>query len=731
MPHPARENRLLNTIEMRERRIVMRSRPYSIQLEVTTKCNLACIMCARDKYHGRGENLEDSVLEPVLRDLLPTAQDIIVSSFGEPLLYPGIERLFAEIDPASGLELGFFTNFLLMTEEMAEHIIRSGVAYINASIDGATRETYERIRAGGKWDTLIEKLEMFARVKKRLGAKTPILNLCVVGSTLNIDEAALFVDFAKQHGFDSVKYNPNLYVDDEEMDYMSLVHEQEKTVAKFREAFRRSVELDLHSNFHRKPFKVSVPRGGASPSPHDVSLARVALNWSKRAWRNGIGWRFENTWKQSGSTGKAFLFLSAIKARDKVLDSVPVLGNVRRKVPIPHVIPNDAPPRSCGNPWTHVHVKSDGLVYPCCFSDEVMGDLRKQSFDEIWNSEKYQDLRRSMKTGNYWASCRRASCNWVEGCHSSIYGAEIKANVGTELEIDGTHGATVALTIRNKSKFAWNPSTPPPDGLMADVLSTADQKMIRRNTRNACVMASYRLLSTANELIDEGEHVSVPADVAIGQTIELELPIRPVRYAGKLKLKIDLVHEGVTWFGERSNSALEIPLRVASVPFAPYIGAWNKARLNAALNRVLRPGDVVELPIRVTNMGTETLGGTEHGDFLSYHWRRENGEYAEWEGLRHALRDSVPVGGFCDETMRVMVPRDLETGRYRLEFDAVRENETWISTCWNRPMLAYPIRVAAHEGDEASLSDRTEDGKLLGWEPIGQCAPQTGNKGIW
>lgn len=729
MTHAARANRLRNTLDMRRRSIVVQSRPYSVQLEVTTKCNLACIMCARDKYHGRGANLTDDVLEPFLEQLFPTAHDIIVSSFGEPLLYPGVGTLFERIDPASGLKLGFFTNLLLLDEPMAERIVRSRVAYVNASIDGATKETYEAIRKGGKWETLLEKIALLNRVKARLGSRTPEVNLCVVGSTLNIDEAARFVDFAKQHGFASVKYNPNMYVDDEGMEWLSLTHEQEKTVRRFREAHRRAVELDMHTNFHRKPFKLDVPADPVSHG-HDVGAAQFVWNSAKRAWRNGIGWRLRNTWEQSGGTAPAFLWLGAIKAADKVVDSIPVVGAVRRKVPIPHTIPNDAPPKSCGNPWTHVHVKSDGLVYPCCFSDEVMGDLRRQSFEEIWNGEKYQDLRRSMKTAEYWGSCRRASCNWIEGAHSSIYGAEIGV-LDPLATLDGSAGASIRVRVRNGSRFAWNPSVPAKEGLAADLLASRDEKMIRENTRDARVTLSYRLLTAKDELVDEGEHVAVPADVKPGASFEMPLAVRPVRHAGKMKLKIDLVHEGVTWFGERCNSARDMAVEIVNVPFAAYLSAWDKNAVAAALDRAVKPGSDIMLPIRILNVGTAPLGGPERRDLLSYHWKSADGGVAEWEGLKLHIDQPIAPGAHRDVQLPVRVPASLPAGRYDVEIDVLREGETWLSTCWNRALLAWPTRVASSPEEEKAMATNDARGKLFVWEPRGQCVPNTGNKGIW
>lgn len=714
MTHPARHNRYLNTMEMRRRRTVVRSRPYSIQLEVTTKCNLACIMCARDKYHGRGRHLDDDILARFLEELLPTAQDVIVSSFGEPLLYPKFGEIAARIDPDSGLELGFFTNLLVLTEEMAEHLVRSGVGYINVSIDGATKETYERIRAGGRWETLIEKIELLNAVKCRLGSKKPRMNLCVVGSTLNIEEAPLFVEFARQHGFDSVKYNPNMYVDDEEMEYLSLVHEQGKAVRMFEEAHRRAVELDMHTNFHMKPYKVDPDRPPEKQRSADVPAGRLLANRLKQAWRTSLQWRLENTWHQAGGERKYFFLLAAQKAARKVftLDRVPGIGLVMERAPIPHVIPNDAPPPACGNPWTHVHVKEDGLVYPCCFSDEVMGDLRKQSFEEIWNGEKYQDLRRSLSELKPWASCKRASCNWINGSFCSDYGARI-APKHAVTEIDGSAGTEIALRIANTGRLRWMPP---------------GQK--KRREKDAPVTLSYRLFNEHNELVDEGEHVPVPRLVVPGESIEMTLRVKPVRHAGAMKLKIDMVHEGVTWFGERGNNAREMAVRVTNVPFAAYVGHADKVRIARTLDRVLSPHERLELPLRVTNVGTETLGNGDGRDFLSYHWRREKGDYVEWEGRRVALEGGVPPGGHVEVTLPVDVAPD-ETGRYELEIDVVRDGETWLSTAWGRPLLAYPARVAATTDAAALLPREDERGKLYAFEPRGQCVANTGNKGIW
>lgn len=51
----------------------------------------------------------------------------------------------------------------------------------------------------------------------------------------------------------------------------------------------------------------------------------------------------------------------------------------------------------CYNPWTHFEVNNpNGDVTMCCDYPEVLGNVNKQSILEIWNGEKYQEVRKKM-----------------------------------------------------------------------------------------------------------------------------------------------------------------------------------------------------------------------------------------------------------------------------------------------------------------------------------------------
>ena len=52
----------------------------------------------------------------------------------------------------------------------------------------------------------------------------------------------------------------------------------------------------------------------------------------------------------------------------------------------------------CMLPWMHMHAFPDGRAYPCCLADywHPVGDLRKNTMEQVWNQEPYRVMRQNM-----------------------------------------------------------------------------------------------------------------------------------------------------------------------------------------------------------------------------------------------------------------------------------------------------------------------------------------------
>ena len=63
----------------------------------------------------------------------------------------------------------------------------------------------------------------------------------------------------------------------------------------------------------------------------------------------------------------------------------------------------------CMLPWTHMHAFPDGRAYPCCLADywHPVGDLRKNTMEEVWNQQPYQTLRSNMLNEQPSKECKK------------------------------------------------------------------------------------------------------------------------------------------------------------------------------------------------------------------------------------------------------------------------------------------------------------------------------------
>ncbi len=186
-------------------------RPYTIVLDLTEWCNLKCIMCyfsGTDRLRfrpyerslsGRGM-LPVPVFEKIAADLFPRARRVALGCSAEPMLHPRFREILDIAGRYRVPDLWLPTNLLALTERTVEAMVAAGVATVAASIDGVSRETYQKIRVGGSWDRLISRLELFNQVKRRLGSRHPRLRFIFTWMRSNRHQLVELPVFAAEYG---------------------------------------------------------------------------------------------------------------------------------------------------------------------------------------------------------------------------------------------------------------------------------------------------------------------------------------------------------------------------------------------------------------------------------------------------------------------------------------------------------------------------------------------------
>lgn len=164
----------------------------NIVIEQSNMCNLNCAMCMTKESKREKAQMPKDLFEKVVIQKAMFGQMLLtIHTVGEPLMCSYMEDLF-KICIKHRIYLNITTNGLLVPKHIG--LIRKYpgvVKFMAFSVDGACKETYEHIRKGGDFATLIEALELIRDYNKRTREKISInLQACI--SKENFREIPLF-----------------------------------------------------------------------------------------------------------------------------------------------------------------------------------------------------------------------------------------------------------------------------------------------------------------------------------------------------------------------------------------------------------------------------------------------------------------------------------------------------------------------------------------------------------
>jgi len=150
---------------------------WDIEIETTTACYLKCIHCEHTHWKDKSylnQHLSINTLEAVL-DSVPNLHWLNLTGEGTSILNPDFNKMVMEVK-RRGIYLDFSHDFARLPQETIECWVDNDVDRIYWSIDGCTKETYEKIRVGAKFEDTIANVKRLVEYKKK--RHSPLPEIC-------------------------------------------------------------------------------------------------------------------------------------------------------------------------------------------------------------------------------------------------------------------------------------------------------------------------------------------------------------------------------------------------------------------------------------------------------------------------------------------------------------------------------------------------------------------------
>lgn len=369
-------------------------KPRLIFWEVTKGCNLRCIHCrATATELSSPLDLPTTNALNLIKQVSQYALPILVLSGGEPLFRADLFDL-ARYATECGLRVALATNGTWVTKEVARKIVDAGVRRVSISLDGSNAATHDAFRGiPGAFDAALRGF----RNLKELGMSLQI-NMSMARH--NARELPAVLEMAKSLGADAlhtfllVPVGCGVNIAESQM---VPADEYERILNWFYDrAQEGGIELK------------------ATCAPHYFRVLRQRRAAEKRAASSIPGGHDGAKTPRQGEIGPTEMTLPGSTGMALQPGGVPPTSG--------HPDGMHAMTKGCLAGSAVCFISHVGEVYPCGYLPVVAGDLRSQSFAEIWeHSEVFRQLR---DTGNLKGKCGRCEFrNVCLGCRARAFAA--------------------------------------------------------------------------------------------------------------------------------------------------------------------------------------------------------------------------------------------------------------------------------------------------------------------
>lgn len=157
--------------------------PLFIDVEVTSICNLQCPFCAttyRQNIIKKGFINFGTVKKIIDEGSANSLYGIKFNIRGEPLLHKQIHDFVRYAKDMGLIDVYYNTNAMLLDTANARKIIESGLDRISISVEGYTKEDYEKYRVGAEFEIVLNNIVNLQKLKKQMGSEYPRVRIQTV-----------------------------------------------------------------------------------------------------------------------------------------------------------------------------------------------------------------------------------------------------------------------------------------------------------------------------------------------------------------------------------------------------------------------------------------------------------------------------------------------------------------------------------------------------------------------
>lgn len=173
-----------------------------VYIEPTVACNLDCITCFRNAWDQPIGKMTEETFEKILSGLkqLDPIPDVYFGGIGEPLFHPKTVEWIRLIKQELGVKVELITNGTTLTERKTRELIDAGLDLLWVSLDGATPESYADVRMGAELPVILENLRRLFKMRKGGHFPQPEIGVAFVAMKRNINDLPKIIKMGHTFG---------------------------------------------------------------------------------------------------------------------------------------------------------------------------------------------------------------------------------------------------------------------------------------------------------------------------------------------------------------------------------------------------------------------------------------------------------------------------------------------------------------------------------------------------